>query len=37
MDRPEARTVAGSHVLVERVDSLCPGHLAVLFVHVVST
>ena len=37
VNRPEARAVAGSHVLVERVDSLGPRHLAVLLVHVVGT
>jgi hypothetical protein len=37
VNRPETRSVAGSHVLVERIDGLCPGHLAVLLVHVVGT
>lgn len=35
VDGPETRTVAGSHVLVESLNSLGPGHLAVLLVHVV--
>jgi hypothetical protein len=29
--------VTGSHVLVERVDGVGAGHLAVLLVHVVDT
>jgi hypothetical protein len=32
---PEARSVAGSHILVESVDSGNTGHLTVLLVHVV--
>jgi hypothetical protein len=36
VDGPEAGTVAGSHVLVEGVDSRSTGHLTVLLVHVVS-
>jgi hypothetical protein len=35
VDVPEARAVTGGHVLVERVDGLSAGHLAVLLVHVV--
>lgn len=35
MDVPEARAVTGGHVLVERVDGVGAGHLAVLLVHVV--
>ena len=35
MDRPEAGTVAGSHVGVEGVDGICSGQLTVLLVHVV--
>ena len=37
MDRTEAGTVAGGHVLVEGIDGLAAGHLAVLLVHVVGT
>lgn len=37
VDGPEASTVAGSHVLVERLHGVCAGHLAVLLVHVVGT
>lgn len=29
--------MAGGHVLIEGVDGLGPGHLAVLLVHVVGT
>ena len=35
MDSPEASAVAGSHVLVERLDGVGAGHLTVLLVHVV--
>ena len=35
VDRPEACTVAGSHVLVERLDSVGAGELTELLVHVV--
>ena len=35
MDRPEAGTVAGSHVLVERLDGISTGELTELLVHVV--
>lgn len=35
MDGPEAGTVAGSHVGVERLDGICSGQLTVLLVHVV--
>lgn len=35
VDRPEAGTVAGSHVGVERLDRSGPRGLAVLLVHVV--
>jgi hypothetical protein len=35
VDRPEARSVTGSHVLVQSVDSVGPRHLTVLLVHVV--
>jgi hypothetical protein len=34
---PEARSVAGSHILVQSVDSGNTGHLTVLLVHVVGT
>ena len=37
MDRSEAGTMPGSHVLVEGLDGVCPRCLAVLFVHVVGT
>jgi len=37
VDRPESGTVAGSHVLVEGVDSLGTRHLTVFLVHVVGT
>lgn len=36
MDRPEASAVTSSHILVHGVDSVSPGHLTVLLVHVVS-
>ena len=36
MDRPEAGTVAGSHVGVKSLDSGGAGQLTVLLVHVVS-
>lgn len=35
VDRPEAGTVAGSHVGVESLDGIGPRHLSVLLVHVV--
>lgn len=35
MDVPETRAVTGGHVLVERLDGVGAGHLAVLLVHVV--
>ena len=35
MNRPEARTVSGSHVLVQRLDSARTRELAELLVHVV--
>ena len=35
MDLPEPRAMARSHILVQGLDSLCSGHLAVLLVHVV--
>lgn len=35
MDRPEAGTVAGSHVGVESLDRCGSGQLTVLLVHVV--
>lgn len=35
VDGPETSTVAGSHVGVERLDSICSGQLTVLLVHVV--
>lgn len=35
MDRPEAGTVASSHVGVESLNGIRPGHLTVLLVHVV--
>ena len=36
VDRPEAGTVTGGHVLVEGLDGVGAGHLTVLTVHVVS-
>ena len=36
MNRPESGAVAGSHVLVESLNSLRSRHLSVLLVHVVS-
>lgn len=35
MDGSETGTVAGSHVGVEGLDGIRPGHLTVLLVHVV--
>ena len=35
VDRPETRTVAGSHVLVERLDGVRTAELTELLVHVV--
>ena len=35
MDRAEASTVPGSHVLVQRLDGIRPRELAELLVHVV--
>lgn len=35
MDVPEAGTVAGGHVGVERLGGIHPRHLTVLLVHVV--
>jgi hypothetical protein len=37
MNRPEAGTVAGSHVLVKRLDSVGTRELTELLVHVVGT
>ena len=37
MNRPEASTVAGSHVLVERLDGVRTAELTELLVHVVGT
>ena len=37
MDRPEARSVTGSHILVEAVDGIGSGKLTVLLVHVVGS
>ena len=37
VDLSEAGSVTGGHVLVEGIDGLRPGHLAVLLVHVVGT
>ena len=37
VDRPEAGTVTGGHVLVEGLDGVGAGHLTVLTVHVVGT
>lgn len=37
VDGPEASTVPGSHVLVHALDSISPGQVAVLLVHVVGT
>ena len=36
MDRPETRTVAGGHILVEGLDGVCTAELTELLVHVVS-
>ena len=36
MDGPETSTVAGGHVGVQGLDSIGPGQLSVLLVHVVS-
>ena len=35
VDRPEARTVPGGHVLVEALDSVCPRKFTELLVHVM--
>jgi len=35
VNRPEARSVTGSHVLVQSIDGVSPRHLTVLLVHVV--
>jgi len=35
VDRPEAGSMASSHILVESLDGICPRHLTVLLVHVV--
>lgn len=35
LDLPEARSVTGSHILVESLDGGDTGHLTVLLVHVV--
>ena len=35
VDRPETRTVAGSHILVQRLDSVRTAELPELLVHVV--
>ena len=37
MDRPEASAVAGSHVLVERLNGVRAAELTELLVHVVGT
>ena len=37
MNRPEAGTVAGSHVLVEGLDGICTREFTELLVHVVGT
>jgi len=37
VDGTEASTVAGSHILVESLNSLSAGHLTELLVHVVGT
>lgn len=37
MDRPEASTVAGGHVLVQTLDGVGAGEVAELLVHVVGT
>ncbi len=37
LDRPEAGSVTGGHILVQGVDSGNAGHLTVLLVHVVGT
>ena len=36
LNRPEAGSVTGGHILVQRVDGGNAGHLTVLLVHVVS-
>jgi hypothetical protein len=35
VNRPETRSMTGSHILVESIDGLASGHLTVLLVHVV--
>jgi len=35
VNRPKAGAVTGGHVLVHGLDSIRPGHLTVLLVHVV--
>ena len=37
MDRPETRTVAGGHILVEGLDGVCTAELTELLVHVVGS
>jgi len=37
MNRPESSTMSRSHILVQCLHCVCPGHLAVLLVHVVRT
>ena len=37
MDRPETRTVAGGHILVEGLDGVRTAELTELLVHVVGT
>jgi hypothetical protein len=37
VDGSETGTVAGGHILVERVDGVGAGHLTVLLVHVVGS
>jgi hypothetical protein len=37
VNRPEAGTMPGCHILVEGLDGICSGQLTVLLVHVVGT
>lgn len=37
VNRPEAGSMSGCHILVHGLDSICPRHLTVLLVHVVGT
>lgn len=37
VDRPEAGTVAGSHVLVKTLDRICTAEITELLVHIVGS